>query len=218
MATNLNNATRHARLPAHTQASHFSGENVKRISKAALGGLAGCALILGATLTASGEPPPTVYKWAGLLTDLRPHVSDGLLDGASASIRIMESPDEGTGFRLRVTGINLSALNDSGAFGAHVHVGPCTKRVLLPDTGVYSADTTGKHYTVPGESVSSNSEVWFNLVPDEEGVAGDETWVSFRPPYDVSDMSIVLHHDPTASNGGAGDREACLPIDLDLYN
>src|SRR5215207_6182023 len=98
---------------------------MRRITKAALGGIAGCGLILGATLTASGEPPPTVYKWSGLLTDLRPDDSDGRpLAGASASIRIMESPDEGTGFRLRVTGINVSEVNESGAFGAHVHVGP----------------------------------------------------------------------------------------------
>jgi hypothetical protein len=109
----------------------------------------------------------------------------------------------------------VSAANEE--FGAHLHVGPCTERILLStDPDVYRDDTTGKHYTVPGEAVSNESEVWFDLAPDDEGVATDETWVSFKPPYDVSDMSIVIHRDTTNSNGVAGPREACLPIDLDL--
>ena len=44
----------YVRLSEHTQASDFSGETVRRITKAALGGLAGCALVLGGTQAASG--------------------------------------------------------------------------------------------------------------------------------------------------------------------
>lgn len=190
---------------------------MKRITKATLGGLASCGLILGGTLTASGESPHIIDSWSGHLADLRPDVI-GPLDRASASLRIIES-DEGTGFKLKVTGIET--LLSKAKFGAHLHVGECTERVVLE--AELSADTTGPHYTVPGEEISDDTEVWFELVPDEEGAASDESWVQFVPEdqsftagsvfYPVDGrMSIVLHQDATAPNGVAGPREACLPV------
>lgn len=196
---------------------------MRRITKAALGGLAGCALILGATQVASGESANVVYEWSGQLSDLRPDFDGGPLDGASASIRIVESPDEGTGFKLGVTDINLSAAKEE--FGAHLHVGPCTERVLSTNElgeDFITADTTGGHYKSNSLPASPKNEVWFDLAPENETkrMANDETWVSF----DIKDtnplaapgvMSIVLHEiptDPTTPNGYAGNREACLPV------
>jgi Cu/Zn superoxide dismutase len=191
---------------------------VKRITKAALGGIAGCALILGATQAAIGESKFITYQWGPkVLADLRPEVSGGPLDGASASLRILETPDEGTGFRLRVTDINTAVANKE--FGAHLHVGPCNERIIVStEPTVVSADTTAAHYKHGVGQASPLNEVWFNLAPDEGGVANDETWVSF----DISDvtdpggvMSVVLHRDPTdptTQTGVAGPREACLPV------
>ena len=51
------------RLSEHTQASDFSGETVRRITKAALGGLAGCALVLGGMASASGASRCSTYEW-----------------------------------------------------------------------------------------------------------------------------------------------------------
>jgi hypothetical protein len=195
---------------------------LRRITKAALSGVAGCALIFGATQLATGESKYITYEWGPeLLTDLQPHISGGPLDGASASLRVIESSDQGTGFRLRVTGINTSVAKPE--FGAHLHAGPCSERFILgtdPTTGqvVLSPDTTEGHYKYGSGQASPLNEVWFNLEPDEEGVANDEAWVTF----DIRDvtspggyMSVVLHRDPTdptTPNGVAGPREACLPV------
>jgi Cu/Zn superoxide dismutase len=201
--------------------SDSRGDTLRRITKAALGGLAGCALILGATQAASGESPKIVYEWSGQLSDLKPNVSGGPLDGASASVRIVESPDEGIAFKLSVTDINLLAAKEE--FGAHLHVGRCTERVLSQDEQgdtVVSADTTGPHYKSDGLRASPANEVWFNLLPENQDKrkAQDETWVSFEIKDTTSpqdEMSIVLHAlptDPDTPNGFAGDREACLPV------
>jgi Cu/Zn superoxide dismutase len=191
---------------------------MRRIAKAALGGLAGGALVLAGTQLATGESPQVTYTWGpDTLSDLRPNVDGGPLDGASASIRIIESSDEGTGFRLKVTGINVSVAKPE--FGAHLHVGPCTERVVLEE-GTLSPDTTGGHYKNDSLPASPQNEVWFDLVTDDEGAADDETWVSFRPRDTLAAatpgvMSIVLHElptDPNTPNGFAGAREACLPV------
>jgi len=191
---------------------------LRRITKAVLGGIAGSVLVFGATQVATGESRFITYELLpALLADLRPDVSGGPLDGASASLRIIESSDEGTGFRLRVTGINTSVAKPE--FGAHLHAGPCSERFIVSTEPVLlSPDTTEGHYKHGSGQASPLNEVWFNLAPDEEGVANDETWVSF----DIRDvtspggfMSVVLHRDPTdptTSTGVAGPREACLPV------
>jgi Cu/Zn superoxide dismutase len=209
----LEDAPHICETPQHTQASGFSGANVKRITKAALGGLAGFGLILGATQAAIGESKFITFdSGVKALADLQPAESGGPLDGASASLRIIESPDEGTGFRLRVTGVNTAVAKPE--FGAHLHVGPCTARQVLTDL-----DTTGGHYRNDTLQASPQNEVWFTLATDDEGVANDETWVSFRPRDTLTPgaMSVVLHElptDATTPNGFAGDREACLQVDV----
>ena len=205
-----------ATLPAHTQASHFSGENVKRISKAALGGLAGCGLILGATLTASGEAPNILFGPKTVeVTDLRPADLKGPLDDASATLRILKS-DEGTGFRLRVTGVDRSW--EGHDFGAHLHVGLCVTPTFdeRTDPISYSNDTGGhygdKHLPFP------DNEVWFDLVPDEEGVANDEAWVPFMPVDDPPPgMSIVIHRESAALPTTKSQKEVCLPVAVDSW-
>jgi superoxide dismutase, Cu-Zn family len=196
----------------------FLGGTVRRITKAALGGLAGCALVIGGTQLASGDSPHVAYTWSGPLADLRPHVSGGPLDGATASVRVIEAPEEGIAFKVQVRDVNLSTTNPQ--FGAHLHVGPCTERKVLSTEPlpVLSPDTTGAHYTVPGEPVSADSEVWFDFEPDPQAVATDETTVMFviKDKIDplLGDMSIVLHEKVTAPDGTAGAREACLPVNV----
>ena len=195
--------------------SDSRGNTLRRITKAALGGVASCALILGGTQAATGLAPNMTYTWDGPLSDLRPDVPGGPLVAASASLQIKESPDEGTGFILRVTGINVSEAKPE--FGAHLHVGPCTERVVLPTDPGVSPDTTGGHYNSDGQWASRANEVWFTLATDDLGVANDETWVSFNIKDTTSPgfMSIVLHElptDPTTPKGVAGAREACLPV------
>jgi len=122
----------------------------------------------------------------------------------------MESPDEGTGFRLRVTGIDPKWEDHD--FGAHLHVGLCETPEAIPETEPvqYTNETAG-HYIAP--LPAGENEVWFDLVPDEEGVANDETWVQFVP-VDVGPegMSIVIHGEEASLPTIASPKQACLPV------
>jgi hypothetical protein len=193
---------------------------MKRITKAALGGVAGCAMILGATQVATGESQQITRSYPlSRLTDLRPVHDNGPLDGASAQLRIVESPDEGTGFRLRVTGINLSWEEGRAVghdFGAHLHVGLCQTPTFNSTTNTYSNETGG-HYGDKYLPFPEN-EVWFDLVPDDEGVANDEVWVPFVPVDDLPPgMSVVIHRESAALPTNLSPKEACLPVDVQSW-
>ena len=68
-----------------------------------------------------------------------------------------------------------------------------------------------------GES-QHETEVWFDLVPNENGMAYDETTVPFVPvdPFvpDDGDMSIVVHVSFTKPDGTAGTAASLLPADV----
>jgi hypothetical protein len=180
---------------------------VRRITKAALGGVAGCALVLGGTQAASGSDVIKRYLNSLGSTDLWTAVAnpvDTAFDTATGNVRIMETPD-GTGFKLRVEGIDPSVAGQT--FGSHLHVGPCP----APSDNV--ADTTSVHYKHDKNGPADpENEVWFNVVPASTGVATDDTFVSFRPVDDDGLMSIVIHAKPTDAEGKAGTKEVCLPV------
>src|SRR5688500_13281903 len=103
---------------------------MRRITKAALGGLAGCALVLGGTQMASGGAVEE-YNYSDDLVDLRtgevdpagnPDPHRTTFDNGSGTLRIKETPEAGTDFKLRVDGIATSAAGTE--FGAHLHTGP----------------------------------------------------------------------------------------------
>jgi hypothetical protein len=174
---------------------------VRRITKAAIGGFAGVALIVGGAQVASGSDVIKRLFDYQPLTDMKilpgDDAADTAFDGATASLRIMETPD-GTGFKLRVSGIDTSVAGRQ--FGSHLHVGPCSPGV----------DLTGGHYQhVQGGPVTPDNEVWFDVVPNDNGVATDDTFVSFKPVdrQGYGAMSIVIHAGPTG-----GTRETCLPL------
>ena len=186
---------------------------MRRITKAAVGGLAGCALVVGGTQIASGATGLLKEYLNDLsVTDLTtakdpadPH--DIAFDSAIASVRVMKAPD-GTGFKLRVERIDPSVAGDT--FGAHLHVGPCA----VPTAD--EPDPTGVHYKHDKDMPAGpENEVWFSLVPSDGGTATDDTFVPFRPDDDDPDtpMSIVIHHHATDAAGKAGLKEVCLPVE-----
>lgn len=131
--------------------------------------------------------------------------ADTAFDNATADVRIMETPD-GTGFKLRVEGIDTSVAGQT--FGSHVHVGACPAPSDDP-----VADTTGLHYKHDANGPANpENEVWFDVVPSGTGVATADTFVSFRPADDDGLMSIVIHAKPTDAAGKAGTKEVCLPL------
>jgi Cu/Zn superoxide dismutase len=208
---------------------------VRRITKVALGGVAGCALILGGTQAAGGALLELlqVREPAELFT------ATGPLDDAKGKITIGEAENGATVFRLRVTGIDSSL--EGKPLGSHLHTGPC----LEDDFGDPSASPSpiapgpqaGPHYNhqvaVGGKKlphpdvdpalwaeVSPKTEVWFDLVPDAEGIASDKAKVSFVPVDSDGKMSVVVHVGPTIRNpdlgtvGSAGARQACFPLSV----
>jgi Cu/Zn superoxide dismutase len=188
---------------------------LRRITKAALGGVASCALILGGTQAANGLPAVEEYNYSGALADLQ--ADPGPLDGASATVRIKEIPLGGTEFKLRVNGMNPSAKDQ--VFGAHLHIGPCVEG---------DAASNGKHYNTTGWAIINDlTEVWFDVVSNANGDATFEALVPFVPVDSLAtdptqtpgEMSIVIHVSPTnPSTGGAGDKQACLPLSVPQWN
>jgi Cu/Zn superoxide dismutase len=209
---------------------------VRRITKAALGGLAGCALVVGGTGVASGE----------LLDFLKVHrnsndvnTSYATLDAAKAKITIDNGTDNTTTFSVRITGIDVSEVDFSQPvkpLGSHLHIGKCEEG----DFGNSTASPGGKagpHYNhdvhyyrkafpqlvngvlePPSDTVAAitdDTEVWFEFVPDEEGMAYDKTTVPFVPVDSDGDMAVVVHVDPTNPvTGGAGQRQVCFPLSV----
>lgn len=208
---------------------------MKRLTKAALGSVAGFALVLSGTGVASGA----------LLDFLKIHRNSNdiyestvTLDSAKAKITIDKGTDSTT-FTIRVTGIDLTGIDPSMVgkpLGSHLHTGKCVEG----DFGVPTASPSplqpgwqaGPHYNhdvvvggkkfpgldVPPEqtaTISTETEVWFDLLPDEEGMAYDKTTVPFVPVDPDGDMSVVVHVLSTnTKTGGAGTRQACFPLSV----
>jgi Cu/Zn superoxide dismutase len=206
---------------------------VRRITKAALGGLAGCALVLGGTQGASGALS-SILKVQGFAEDLL--TSPGPLDSARAKIVITEGTDtEGnkvTTFTVRITGIDVDPSSPP-KLGGHLHTGPCVEGFptlagphyndqVVKDDKV--APTASNPFPENAAEVSTNTEVWFEFVPDPDGMAYDTTTVKFTPEDPKpGEMSVVVHVQPTQTEfdpetgqpaGYAGPRQACFPLSV----
>jgi Cu/Zn superoxide dismutase len=182
---------------------------LRRITKAALGGLAGCALVLGGTGVASGLDGLRIHEDANVLHP------DKMFDDAKADITISKTT-EGTTFSIRVTEIDVSGIDfeeEVLPLGSHLHTDKCVKGMDGSAAGPhYNHDKATGATTV---RISSETEVWFDLIPDAEGMAYDQTTVPFVPIDSNSEMSVVVHVDPTdTATGAAGARQACFPLDV----
>jgi len=174
---------------------------VRRITKAVLGGLAGSALVLGGTQAANAALEAKFWFRDGL-TDLSTE-DVGPFDSATAKTTITERTKKTT-FRIHVRGIDPSAAGQ--AFAAHLHVGPC--------------GNPGGHYkNDPSGAADRENEVWFDLVPDEDGGARDASSVSFVPVdgdplYVPGQMSIVIHELPNGTPVNPNPKQACFPLSV----
>jgi Cu/Zn superoxide dismutase len=195
---------------------------LRRITKAALGGLAGCALALGGTQVASGVLS-TIFRdqSENLLA------TSGPFDYAKATTTITVDGNNTT-FRIDLTKIDPSA--EGKLLGSHLHTGPCIEEIAGGSAGPhYNHEVVTKNKSLPtGEKtygytaeVSPNTEVWFDLIPDAEGTATDETTVPFVPVDPDGIMSVVVHVRETNTAygvpfpgvaGSAGTRQACFPL------
>jgi Cu/Zn superoxide dismutase len=203
---------------------------LRRITKAALGGLAGCALALGGTQVASGVLSTIFREQSGDLL-----AAEGPFDMAKATVTItvedVEGKNRSTTFKINLTKIDTSldpSLLDPNQppLGAHLHTGPCVPELGTSAGPHYNDEvvTENKVFPAPGEppgriaEVSANTEVWFNVKPDDPAnptVASDETTVPFVPVDPDGVMSIVVHQAFTnPTTGAAGPRQACFPLSV----
>jgi hypothetical protein len=186
---------------------------MRRITKAALGGLAGSALVFGTMQAANGASTET-YKYTGGLRDVR--AGAGAYDSTHAKVTIVQRDTVSTKFSIKITGIDISASGEK--VGAHLHIGPCVEG---------DGDAAGRHYNsqmVPAGTLTvyadaeknSDTEVWFDLVPSkEDGAASFTSTVPFVPKDVDGVMSIVVHIEPTQPDTGfANSRQACFPLSV----
>jgi Cu-Zn family superoxide dismutase len=184
---------------------------MRRISKAALGGIAGGALILAATQTATGLAPILNFLYSDEVVDLP---AEGAFDAASANLTVKVAPD-GTNFRLDVTGIDPSAADDVSGVGAHLHTGECKKQDGALAGPHYNHEVVALGVPAREAEISPETEVWFHLVPSTHGEATDSTFVPFLPVDPDGVMSIVVHVAATnPETGAAGARQVCFPLDV----
>jgi Cu/Zn superoxide dismutase len=187
---------------------------LRRITKAALGGVASCALILGGTQVATGSLVEE-YNYSGGLVDLMTTTA-GPLDGAKATLRVQQNLEDGTEFNLSLENIDPSAAGVE--FGSHLHIGPCEKGNGTAAMGHYNHDDA---LLLPREALHK-TEVWWDLVPNDHGEANDDTSVPFVPLDSLHSpgvMSVVIHVLPTDHQSGtAGARQACLPLSVPQWD
>ena len=200
----------------------ISGGTLRRITKAALGGLAGCALVLGASQAANGDSANMTYLLQNAPTgDFQEN--PGPFDRATGTLRVSQAPDEAAaGFKLTVEGIQGATGQE---FGAHLHTGPCVNGdYAIAGTPKLAGSQAGPHYNHQAAlgdqtpDINPQTEVWFNLIPNDHGEATYDTKVDFVPldtdlGWLPGEMSIVIHVSPTnPATGGAGARQACFKL------
>jgi len=137
----------------------------------------------------------------------------------------------GKGFRTNGSGVSGPDPSIAGKLlGSHLHTGPCVEEDGVSAGPHYNHEVVTKNKSFPtGEKtygytaeVSPNTEVWFDLIPDLEGKASDETTVPFVPVDADGVMSVVVHVRETNTEygvpfpsqvaGSAGARQACFPL------
>jgi hypothetical protein len=154
-------------------------------------------------------------KWAyygGELTDYAtspnpPVDKPDIFKGATASAMMIGMEGRSI-FRLTVSGIDAK----KGTYGVHLHQGTCNAE--NPGEAGPHYNATWNSTTKLSDVISSKTEVWLDLNVNSRGKAQSTATVSFIPD---GLRSIVLHAAPTAKDGTAGARLACLPFDIKSY-
>jgi Cu/Zn superoxide dismutase len=135
------------------------------------------------------------------LRDFAPAAS-GPFDAARAKLTLA-SPADSTQAVFVVHGVDRSVAGQT--FGAHLHNGPCVAGNGAAALGHYNHSST-----VPA-TVNDQTEIWLDITVDDEGNAQSSARVDWAPS--AGARSVVVHANPTAPDGTAGARLACLPVE-----
>jgi hypothetical protein len=130
-------------------------------------------------------------------TDLAP-TAENPTDGTSAGYSVKGKGDSTT-VTLYVSGFAAELAGTT--YGAHVHTGPCVAG---------DGAAAGPHFH-NGTPPSKTTEVWLDVTVGEDGTGTSTATVPFAIPAGAA-QSIVIHEKPTAADGTAGGRFACIPF------
>lgn len=125
--------------------------------------------------------------------------STGEFDDATAEVHVVTTGDGGSMITLHVRDADAEA---GRTFGAHVHQLPCGTE----------GSAAGGHYAHPSTGDLEGREVWLDVTVNRAGNGHAEA----RRPWAVdqsSPRSVVIHASPTAADGNAGPRLACIDLD-----
>ncbi len=125
----------------------------------------------------------------------------GPFDAARAKLTI--AAKDGTQTTLIVHGVDPAVSGRT--FGAHLHNGPCIENDGAAALGHYN------HSGTSPLTVSDRTEIWLDVTIDDEGNARSTSHVDWA--LQAGAHSVVIHANPTAPDGTAGARLACLPVE-----
>lgn len=124
--------------------------------------------------------------------------STGEFAHATAEVHVVTTGDGGSMIALHVRDADAEA---GRTFGAHVHQLPCGT----------AATAAGGHYQHASSGDLEGREVWLDFTVNRAGNGHAEA----RRPWAVdqsSPRSVIIHADPTAADGNAGPRLACIDL------
>ena len=123
----------------------------------------------------------------------------GEFTGATAEVHVVTTGRGGSMVTLHVRDADAVA---GRTFGAHVHRSPCGA----------DGSAAGGHYQHAPTGDLEGREVWLDVTVNAAGNGHAEA----RRPWSVdqsSPRSVIIHAAPTASDGTAGARLACIDLD-----
>jgi hypothetical protein len=162
--------------------------------------VAGAALV-GTVGALAPAVAGTANVFRGDLADLAPTAS-GPFDHARAQL-VLVGDESAANAVLVVKDVDRSVAGHT--FGAHLHTGPCVAG---------NGAAAGPHYNHSGvvpPVVNRSTEIWLDFTVNGGGNGQSIAQVRWVP--EPGARSVVIHQNPTAADGTAGPRIACLPVE-----
>jgi hypothetical protein len=163
--------------------------------------VAGAAVVVTVAAVGPAVAGVVALHFRSDLRDLAPAAA-GPFDAARASLVLAGTGDQSVAV-LVVKGIDPAVAGRT--FGAHLHTGPCVAG---------NGAAAGPHYNHSGvvpPVVNNQTEIWLDFRATRGGTGQAVAQVRWQP--DSGQHSVVIHELPTAANGTAGARLACLPVE-----
>ena len=155
------------------------------------------------TVTVAAVAPAVAGAALNFNHDLRDFApaAAGPFDGARAKLTLVAK--DSTQAVFVVHGVDPSVAGQT--FGAHLHNGPCVAGNGAAARGHYN------HSTTTPATVNDQTEIWLDITVNDGGNAQSMARVDWAPT--AGSRSVVIHAQPTAPDGNAGARLACLPVE-----